>query len=79
MNHSYHTLIKQNYSGIRNYGNTCYLSTLIQILIRLPLFHTNLIIENYNQYLSRTNIPNDMIEKNIKVFNEIIFISWRCE
>lgn len=75
-NNIYSTLIKQNYKGIKNYGNTCYLSSLLQILIRLPIFHlnTNLIIENYNEYILRTNNYNNFIQKNINVFTEIINI-----
>jgi len=60
---------KKNYQGIPNVGNSCYLSSLLQLLIRLPIFEYEL--ENYEEYKQRTNHSSNYIEKYIKVFTNI--------
>lgn len=67
-------LLNKKYIGISNIGNSCYLSSLLQICIRLPIFNQNIEIESYEEYLQRTKKPSEYIKKSIEVFSKIIYI-----
>lgn len=60
---------KKIYKGIPNIGNSCYLSSLLQLLIRLPIFEYEL--ETYEEYKHRTSHSSNYIEKYIHIFTNI--------
>lgn len=63
---------KKNYQGIPNVGNSCYLSSLLQLIIRLPIFDYQL--ETYQDYQNRTLHNSDYVEKYINIFTNIFNI-----
>jgi uncharacterized UBP type Zn finger protein len=68
---------KKNPQGIPNIGNSCYLSSLIQLIIRLPIFNYENLLENietYDDYIIRTNHDSNYIKKYIQVFKNIFYI-----